>query len=59
EAPYYMQRLHLGPGTAGSATRQLGGGRLEAPSRRVRAALEEARVYLIHHPPGEDHHLDL
>ncbi|KAK3866503.1 hypothetical protein Pcinc_027965 [Petrolisthes cinctipes] len=38
-----MQRLHLGPGTAGSATRQLGGGRLEAPSRRVRAALEEAR----------------
>ncbi|XP_071544863.1 rho GTPase-activating protein 100F isoform X4 [Panulirus ornatus] len=44
EAPYYMQRLHLGAGTlgvAGSATRQLG--RLETPSRRVRAALEEAR----------------
>lgn len=39
-----MQRLHLGPGAvgaAGSATRQLG--RLEGPSRRMRAALEEAR----------------
>ncbi|XP_045134563.1 rho GTPase-activating protein 100F-like isoform X3 [Portunus trituberculatus] len=44
EAPYYMQRLHLGPGAvgaAGSATRQLG--RLEGQSRRMRAALEEAR----------------
>ncbi|XP_069193367.1 rho GTPase-activating protein 100F isoform X5 [Procambarus clarkii] len=41
EAPYYMQRLHLGVGGVGSASRQLG--RLETPSRRVRAALEEAR----------------
>lgn len=40
EAPYYVQRLHLGPG-AGTPSRQLG--RLEPPSRRVRAALEEAR----------------
>ncbi|KAG7177975.1 Rho GTPase-activating protein 100F-like 2 [Homarus americanus] len=41
EAPYYMQRLHLGAGTVGSSSRQLS--RLEPPSRRVRAALEEAR----------------
>ncbi|XP_042866805.1 rho GTPase-activating protein 100F-like isoform X6 [Penaeus japonicus] len=40
EAPFYVQRLHLGPG-AGTPSRQLG--RLEPPSRRVRAALEEAR----------------
>ncbi|KAK8729606.1 hypothetical protein OTU49_008561, partial [Cherax quadricarinatus] len=45
EAPYYMQRLHLGVGgvggLGGGSSRQLG--RLEPPSRRVRAALEEAR----------------
>ncbi|XP_068247813.1 rho GTPase-activating protein 100F isoform X2 [Palaemon carinicauda] len=42
EAPYYVQRLHLGGGPGpGSTSRQLG--RLEGQSRRVRAALEEAR----------------
>ncbi|XP_066939421.1 rho GTPase-activating protein 100F isoform X4 [Macrobrachium rosenbergii] len=41
EAPYYVQRLHLGGGPGPGSTRQLG--RLEGQSRRVRAALEEAR----------------
>ncbi|CAL4064152.1 unnamed protein product [Meganyctiphanes norvegica] len=56
EAPYYVGRLHLGGGPSaavGGSTRQLHSG---APtSRRVRAALEEARG--VPHPsPTRGHH---